>query len=172
MMTSEYEQNNKQYQDLKSFDLLFIIGLLWCSALLAFHVVSGLTSDKAIEKARLKAESLGHQVIQIQTQNYRTDIQNSRKAETRGTASVAMSPTLSPGIKLEGDIGEDPWNNPFHFKILISEDTGKAYLYIWSFGPDSQDETGAHWSPGDRQLNFRGNDIGVKIPFDFITPGA
>lgn len=131
-------------------------------ALLGFISIPNFTRQREEDRllnAKRHAEVLGYQVFEI----YREAAHNSMTADllhSRSPASVkAMGDEIST-IRESGSIGNDPWGQPYRYKIL-SAAVEQLKVQIWSAGPNKRFETADQ--PGVAADIYTGDDVGIIL---------
>lgn len=156
----------KEKQTFKSSGLLSLVGLMAFSSAIIATPWNRQIQDSKSEIARQKAEVVGYQVVQI----YREAAKNSVKSPIssgRGIASVDESQAFSPeNLRSTGTMGVDPWGQPYRYRILSADKSGKVRILVWSTGPNQKVETVAlddEESPIKEQPLYSGDDMGVLL---------
>lgn len=150
-------------------NVIFMSSLAGLLGLLAIPSWSRLRDEDRVINAKRQAEVLGYQVFEI----YR-DASTPRAPESsspRSPASAgtglevedanAQSPEAEPvQFREAGSIGNDPWGQPYRYKIL--DNVGEQMrVQIWSAGPNRSFETKD--DPGVAAETYRGDDVGVLL---------
>ncbi|MEN0057304.1 MAG: hypothetical protein AAGB31_00590 [Bdellovibrio sp.] len=157
---------NKEKQEFKSSGMLVLFGLVGLSSAIIATPWNRQMQDSQLEAARQKAEVVGYQVVQI----YREALKNraaSEQALGRGPASVAEQDGVSlSSIRTTGTMGIDPWGQPYFYRILSADPSGKTRILIWSAGPNQRVETAGlddeEAALKDQPL-YAGDDLGVLL---------
>ncbi len=138
--------------------------------LLGFMAVPSWTRQREEDRvvsARRHAEVLGYQIFEI----YREAARNSHPESTnsRAPASVGTSEGEVLNFHDAGSIGNDPWGQPYRYKILSASTTNTGEpmkVQIWSAGPNKIFETDD--KPGAAAATYTGDDVGVVLSVNHI----
>lgn len=151
---------NKENQDLKSSSMLALFCLVGVSFVIIATPWNRGSVDNRSEKALQRAEIVGYQLVQLYREASKNIHTNGKSA--RGPASVGPEIT---DLRTIGTIGTDEWGQPYHYRIL-STDQSKLRVLIWSSGPDRSIQT-AELETEETQLpaqpTFAGDDLGVVM---------
>ncbi len=150
----------KEKQDLKSSSMLILFCLVGLSmAIIAIPWKRG-GSDGASAKALQRAEIVGYQLVQL----YREASKNIHDSAKTARGPASAGPSIAD-LRTTGTMGTDDWGQPFHYRILSTEQS-KLRVLIWSSGPDKSVQT-AELENEDIQLpvqpTFAGDDLGVVM---------
>jgi hypothetical protein len=118
-------KNNNKKQTFKTDGILFMLALLLATGLALRPLWSPQENEK-ISQAKARAESLGYQLLQMQANL------NQPTAGSRGPASVANEASSGLIFKDEGQIGTDPWGQPYSYRVLKSETDSSQRVEVWS----------------------------------------
>lgn len=130
---------NKENQGVTSLSILTVLLVLAGCALLLKPLYAPKTESLA-EKARMKADGLAYQLLEI----------NSQLRQGRGPASESSESSYSEMQgKTEGTLGTDPWGQPFNFKVVKTA-AASPRIVVWSKGPDG--------------LSGNDDDINASVP--------
>ena len=121
-------------------------------------------SNQSVKQAQLDTESLTAQILMGGLKSLPNDENN---AQGRGIASVGGAKFTSK-IGLEGQLGKDPWSNPYRYKLLKNQSGEYSHIIVWSLGPNQQDESSSEGSlseaspdhPPREHFFIKGDDIG------------
>lgn len=152
----------KENQALSYKSTLFMCSLV---GLLGFMAVPSWTKQRdedRVVSAKRHAEVLGYQVFEI----YREAARNTRPEVTnsRGPASVGPAELDAMHFKDAGSIGNDPWGQPYRYKILsanLQSADEPMKVQIWSAGPNKVFETDD--KPGLAAESYIGDDVGLVL---------
>lgn len=137
------------------------------AGLLGFMAIpswSRLRHEDRLTNAKRHAEVLGYQIFEIYREA--SAEQSPEVAADRGPASVDVgggAEELDVGLvhfRESGSIGNDPWGQPYRYKILDSIDS-QIRIQIWSAGPNRHFETADE--PGLAADRYQGDDVGVLL---------
>lgn len=157
---------NEEKQEFKSSGVLALLGLVGFSTAIIATPWNRQIQDSRIETARQKAEVVGYQVVQIYREASKP-VLPSNKGSGRIPASVAESKSLSAErLRSTGTMGLDPWGQPYHYRILSADQSGKVRILVWSGGPNKKIET-ADLDNEEAALKeqpvYSGDDMGVLL---------
>lgn len=139
-------------QEVRSFGIISLFLLLGACVLICVPAWNGSSADTQ-ERALRRAEGLAYQILE------------SRNPSTRGPAT-AVERELNHFSLDEGQIGLDPWGQPFQFKLLKFKEFKKAKIVVWSLGPNGLAETPHENLDSNRNKSsplFSGDDLGVMV---------
>lgn len=113
----------------------------WIFPLLCLGLLMGLTvlplgrssPEEKVVRARAKAEVLAYQVAQL----YKESLAGSEDFSTDGRGPASVRAPIQAGTPMppaEGLMGQDPWGQPYRYKIESLED-GKLSVQMRSMGP-------------------------------------
>lgn len=149
----------KENQKLSYKNLVFMSSL---AGLMGFMAVPSWTRQRdedRVVNAKRHAEVLGYQVFEIYREaaiNTRPGVSNS----SRTPASVAPVEGEPLNFREAGSIGNDPWGQPYRYKILSVQDK-QMRVQIWSAGPNKLFETDD--KAGVAAESYTGDDVGVVL---------
>jgi len=145
-------------QQLSTIDLL-VLFLLFGTVTSAFGAILAESfQDNRLSRARSTAEALALQIL-AQNKTHQT-----LGVGERGPASVDEAGT--PNLLVSGEIGRDPWGQPFHYRVQpIGVHGHRRRVFVWSDGPNKRSDSDAVLnlatdSPLPSPLNYLGDDIG------------
>lgn len=155
---------NEKKQEFKSSGVLTLLGLVGFSASIIAAPWNRQNHDSEVELALQKAEVVGYQVVQIYREAAKVSGMPSGNSG-RVPASVGPEATLE-NLRTTGTMGNDPWGQPYHYRILSAEKNKPIRILVWSTGPnkksdtpDLENETRAL----PTQPTYSGDDIGVVL---------
>ena len=93
---------------------------------LSFRPFVGGEKRELYQQSFQRAESLAYQLLQIHTE-YQKNISN----PNRGPASEASSVDWSQW-RAEGEIGRDPWGDPYSYRLIRSDSGSLQMIQVWS----------------------------------------
>lgn len=139
-------------QHFGTLDLIMLVVLCGTVSSVVGASVAGLLHDDRPSRARASAESLAYQIHQ-----QHDSALPAPSAGGRAPASVEDVPPLT-----DGQIGKDPWGQPFNYTVLGNPTAPNSTVVVWSSGPNGKleskiDEIGRS---GSGTTHFRGDDIG------------
>lgn len=152
----------KEKQKLSYKNAIFMFSL---AGLLGFMAVPSWTRQRdedRVVSAKRHAEVLGYQVFEI----YREAARNTRPEVTNSRAPASVSPVEADSMKFRdaGSIGNDPWGQPYRYKILsanLQRADEPMKVQIWSAGPNKVFETDD--KPGAAAESYIGDDVGLVL---------
>ncbi len=117
-------------------------------------------SEKNSEKALQRAEIVGYQLVEL----YREASKEPQSSLNQGRSPASMQSDASE-IRTIGFMGQDPWGQPYHYRIL-SADQKKLRVLVWSSGADltvqsadlEKEEVSIQEQP-----SFSGDDVGLVM---------
>ncbi len=146
-------------QIVRGSDVLY----MFFSIALLFTFMASAVSDtfnsNQVDQARIDVENL---VLQIQSSGLKKFLPN--KPSDRSLASVSETTKVEYSSKIgdEGQLGKDPWGQPYIYKLVKDESGNVAKLLVISSGPDLKLSTPI--DPRDiktaADIRFIGDDIG------------
>ncbi|MCH2534186.1 MAG: type II secretion system protein GspG [Bdellovibrionales bacterium] len=146
-------------QIVKGSDVLY----MFFSIALLFTFMASAVSDtfnsNQVDQARIDVENL---VLQIQSSGLKKFLPN--KTSDRSLASVSEKTKIEYSSKIgdEGQLGKDPWGQPYFYK-LVKDDSGHvSKLLVISSGPDLKLSTSIDFRDIQKaaEMRFIGDDIG------------
>ncbi len=118
----------KQNQGLSTFDFLVMFVSLAVVLVICIPILQKNMEGGNIDKAKQEAERLALGLIQDGGVSLRLASQN--KTDTsRSIASVGKEITWS------GNLGKDPWGQPFQYRFLKNKNGAPVQIVVWSSGP-------------------------------------
>ncbi|MDG0814742.1 hypothetical protein [Bdellovibrio svalbardensis] len=156
--------NNERKQEFKSSGVLTLLGLVGFSAAIIAAPWNRSHRDTEVDAALQKAEVVGYQVVQIYREAAKTSALSFSKSG-RNPASVAPETTLE-SLRTTGTMGNDPWGQPFHYRILSAEKNKAMRILVWSSGPNKKADTAELENESkaiSSQPIYVGDDIGVVL---------
>lgn len=153
-------------QEVKSSSILVLLGLLGLCGIIIFTPWNRHMQDSQVGLAVQKAEVVGYQVIQIYNESLKGSQSKSEKS-ARVPASVDSSAAFQAGsIRSVGTMGQDPWGEPFHYRLLASDKPGYVRILVWSTGPNLRVES-AQLEDEEKSIEgqpvYGGDDLGVTL---------
>lgn len=139
--------------------LIFISSL---AGLLGFMAIPSWTRQRDEDRlinAKRHAEVLGYQVFEIYRESSRVT-STSEIVNSRSPASMRTNGGDSLNFRDAGSIGNDPWGQPYRYKIL-SASGDQLKVQIWSAGPNKAFETKDE--PGSAADAYVGDDVGIIL---------
>lgn len=140
------------------------------AGLLGFMAVPSWTKQRDEDRvlsAKRHAEVLGYQVFEI----YREAARNTHPENTNSRAPASVGPSEGEDLNFRdaGSIGNDPWGQPYRYKILSSSTNGgePMRVQIWSAGPNKIFETDD--KPGVAAESYKGDDVGVVLSMSHLA---
>jgi hypothetical protein len=150
---------NEEKQGLRISQWTLGLGLVVLAGFLSLPSWTRQREEERVLNAKRHAEVLGYQVFEI----YRDASRNSSivvASDSRAPASVNAPIADISRLKEGGSIGNDPWGQPYHYKIL-SAAADQLKVQIWSAGPNKKFETADE--PGVAADSYAGDDIGIIL---------
>jgi hypothetical protein len=137
--------------DSQVFKTTDVLSIALASALvfmLCFNIGWSFYIPKFSQTVKAEAIINAYQIWEIQNSNFEKNkrLEKEQSVAARELASQSV-------VEKQGTIGRDPWNNPYHFQIRVSDDL-KKQIVVWSGGPDGKS------SSDDIIPNFSGDDDG------------
>lgn len=162
---------NETKQELKSFGVLTVLGLLGFSVMVIAAPWKRFESNSNSEQALQKAEVVGYQVAQIfreATKPLSLSVSNPRSPGNRIPASTESK---IEGIRSVGTISMDPWGQPYHYRILSFDKNRATKILVWSTGKNKISENPSFDDESSQihvavKPTFSGDDIGTLINVD------
>lgn len=139
-------------QQVRSYGIISLLMLMGAAALICVPVWSG-RSGAFQQKTLHRAESLAYQVLESR-----------KSSQSRGPASVESS--INHLTLDQGEIGMDPWERPFQYKLLKGSDNQAMKILVWSLGPNGTLETKDDAIESNRDKpspEFSGDDLGIML---------
>jgi hypothetical protein len=140
------------------------------AGLLGFMAVPSWTKQREEDRvinAKRHAEVLGYQVFEI----YREAARNTHPENTNSRAPASATPSEGEVLNFHdaGSIGNDPWGQPYRYKILSAHTTNSEPMrvQIWSAGPNKIFETDD--KPGVAAESYIGDDVGVVLSMNHLA---
>lgn len=156
--------NNERKQEFKSSGVLTLLGLVGFSAAIIAAPWNRSYQDVEIDAALQKAEVVGYQVVQIYREAAKSSALSSHKSN-RNPASATPEATLE-NLRTTGTMGNDPWGQPYHYRILSAEKNKAMRILVWSSGPNKKADTADLENESKNisgQPTYSGDDIGVVL---------
>lgn len=156
----------KEKQELRSSNMLALLGLLVLSAVMIAVPWNRQTQDSRVHTAMQKAEVVGYQVVQIYRESIKVSVSADTKPQGRGLASIQEPSGFLQNLRNTGTMGVDPWGEPYHYRLLSSNKAGFMRVLVWSSGPNKKMETSELISEDVAQMGqpvYAGDDIGVVL---------
>lgn len=156
---------NEQKQELRSTGVLALLGLIGFSMAFIATPWNRQMTDTRNQAALQKAEVVGYQVVQLYREAARAAMlaPSNKEGSQRLPASAAP---LEEYIRTTGTMGQDPWGQPYHYRILSALPEGKIKILVWSKGPNQKVET-AHLDDEGAKITgqpiYAGDDVGVLL---------
>lgn len=140
-------------------DLAIVMGLWSAMAVVLGGVLSELTGDTETPRARSQAEAYALQLQQ------NVDLQRQAQSERSMTVNADRAPASlgSPISDQEGQLGKDPWGQPYRYRVAANG------VFVWSSGPNGESESDGEIdrlnskqtaSRNTVAFHFQGDDIG------------
>lgn len=150
----------KQNKELKSSSMLAMFCLVGLSIAIIATPWNRSMSESGSEKALQRAEIVGYQLVQL----YREASKNPEDVSSAGRAPASAVSEL-PDLRTIGSMGQDPWGQAYHYRILAA-DKNKLRVLVWSSGPDRAVQS-SEFDNEDVKLPgqpiFSGDDVGVVM---------
>jgi len=148
----------KENRKLSYKNLVFMSSLAGLMGFMAIPSWTRQRDEDRVINAKRHAEVLGYQVFEL----YREAARNTHPPATDSRAPASVGPSEGEALNFRdaGSIGNDPWGQPYRYKILSS--TGEQMrVQIWSAGPNKIFETDD--KPGTAAESYIGDDVGVVL---------
>lgn len=146
----------------KWFMLIIICAL---GAVIYTYNTKNKTEITIVERAEQRANTIAQELIehQFERKTFIQDKKNTPGAEAdRGLASATEEVFEMNHKVLDGEVGRDPWGNPYGFFVKGDGKHGST-LYIWSNGPNEKPDYRATTDLATKGAS--GDDILVVVPF-------
>ncbi|MGZ3769243.1 MAG: hypothetical protein ACXVCP_06365 [Bdellovibrio sp.] len=157
---------NKEKQEFRSSGILTLLGLVGLCAILIATPWNRQINNDQIEIARLKAEVVGYQVVQIYKESLKVSQQSNKNTNLRRPASSVVSEKNAASLRNIGTMGMDPWGEPFHYRLLSSDEAKITKVLVWSSGPNKKIESinlaNENLTLTD-QPSYFGDDLGIVL---------
>jgi hypothetical protein len=146
----------------KTTDLLMLFGSVAIIATLSGVIMARGLQDQRPDLARSSAEAFALQLAQ-NFASHQVGQVGAAKLNSRRPASVEAK-SVWPDLPLDGQLGKDPWGQPFHYHVQEAPISNLRRVYVWSSGPNRQLESvvflpDSMESDGSRVV-FKGDDVG------------
>ena len=155
---------NEIKRELKSFGIITVLGLIGFSVMVIAAPWKHFEKSSDSSEALKKAEIVAYQVLQI-----RRDKLNYAERMTSGAGGgriPASAEVTSADVRDTGIMSSDPWGQPYHYKILPSEDLKSTRILVWSAGPNQKTDTSIlidESRPVTKKPIFAGDDLGIVL---------
>ncbi len=150
-------KNRQNNQHFGTLDLIMLVVLCGTVSSVVGASVAGLLHDDRASRARVTAETLAFQIRQQHDDALFGGA--SDQAQGRGPASVSDSsvPPLT-----DGQMGKDPWGNPYFYTVLGRPTDAGSTIVVWSGGPNGRVDSNIDdlSELSARSFHFRGDDVG------------
>ncbi|WP_413289672.1 hypothetical protein [Bdellovibrio sp. HCB337] len=149
----------QENQKLSYKNIIFMSSL---AGLLGFLAIPSWTRQREEDRlinAKRHAEVLGYQVFEIYREASRSAV-TAEMVSSRSPASMRTTGGDSLNFRDAGSIGNDPWGQPYRYKIL-SANADQLKVQIWSAGPNKAFETKD--DPGTPADSYIGDDVGIIL---------
>lgn len=154
---------SKSNQSLKSFDLVGMMFLMVIVVGISTVIISREMRDIDQSMGLAEAENLAFQLIHggfapaaSESSRGPASIKNPNEGGNEGGES-------SLGVfNSFGEIGRDPWDQAFRYKVLKDEEGMPTHVVVWSYGPNGAPETPEEALRTDSEgaVRFAGDDLG------------
>jgi hypothetical protein len=151
----EMANKGQRKQGFTSFDTLMVLALGLTAVGISSSIIMDSLRDDRSERAQFGAEALAHQIAS----GGMAEMKNDAQVETSTNRGPASVPSSSLNL-YEGELGKDPWGQPFHYKVVRSQDGRASRILVWSNGADQKTEN--NFSDSDIALNLSSGDIHFK----------
>lgn len=144
-------KNNKN-QEVRSFGIISLLLLVGTCVLIGAPAWNGSLAEQQ-ERSLRRAESLAYQLLET------------RQPGSRTPASAAEQALNHLSLD-QGHIGQDPWGQPYHYKLLKAQEFHKTRVVVWSAGPNRILETAESVFDPNRDIEspkFDGDDLGIIV---------
>lgn len=140
--------NDQEKQRLNDSSWIFPLICLGLLVSLTILPLGRSSPEEKVVRARAKAEVLAYQVAQL----YKESLAGSEDFSTDGRGPASVKAPIEAGSMppAEGLMGQDPWGQPYRYKIEALED-GKVFVQMRSMGPKSSQ---AQEHPQDIVINL------------------
>jgi hypothetical protein len=172
--------NNEENHGFTSFDFItMMISFAVIAAVTGPIIKKNIQSDQSLDQARVETSQLGRSLVNPANLTKLVSDNDNPFKKGRAVASVDRKDS-GPKLDLEsirshlksgeweGNIGRDPWGNPYHFSFLKNSKGATTHVAVWSDGPNHVSETSVRGQLArpDRPdlIEFKGDDLGSVIP--------
>lgn len=118
----------------------------------------------AWQNSRLLAMQIAEKQDSVQLSNAAPQADaTDRRAPASVNASSAQANEVAianAGALVDGEIGNDPWSHPYHYRTFTSATAGHSIVYVWSSGPNGRSESRPSAKDDSRLFRFSGDDVG------------
>lgn len=150
----------KENQKLSYKNLVFMSSLAGLMGFMAIPSWTRQRDEDRVVNAKRHAEVLGYQVFEIYREAARNTHPATASSSSRAPASAAPVEGESLNFREAGSIGNDPWGQPYRYKILSAQGA-QMKVQIWSAGPNKLFETDD--KAGVAAESYTGDDVGVVL---------
>jgi hypothetical protein len=102
---------------------VFVAGFI---AMSLMPLMAGQDSELS-KQSDQRAEGLAYQLLQIYSEHQKLSSSSRGPASETGDSGVDWSQW-----KPEGEIGRDPWGDPYKYQIISSESENLSVIQVWS----------------------------------------
>ncbi len=119
---------NDEKQVVKTSAWLSLLALTLALAFIILPILSG-SSEQSAEKSIIKAQSVGYQAATIEQ---RKSLENEKDSTSASATLGQRGPASISDDVASGTLGQDPWGQPFHYKIRL--EGNQKVVDVWSEG--------------------------------------
>lgn len=137
----------KEIQRFTGYDLFTFVLLLSAVVAVVGSILFNQSMDRDRLRARHKAEGMAHQLLDggvkfIQVRRTKNRLERTQ----RGPASSGHQPShiANNPFGIQGEIGKDPWGNPYRYRFVENEQGQLVSVVVWSDGPNRSSDTDPH----------------------------
>lgn len=154
----------KQNQQFRTFDIIVLALLIGAVRGAIGGVLGGSLHDNRISRAQAAVEALAKQIGVQRTAHFGNQAGMGRmpasvikndpsENEHRSAGSVPLT---------SGEMGKDPWGNPFRYRVINRTPSSKQKIFVWSSGPNGVFDSRELTETGSREdaIQFFGDDVG------------
>jgi hypothetical protein len=178
---------NEENQGFTSFDFItMLFSFAVIAAVTAPIIKKNFETDQNVQVARNQLGELGHTLMDPVALNIVSMNSEPKSQNDRSVASIHEDNKI-PSFDIEdlknhvkkneweGQIGKDPWGNPYHFAFLKNQNGVVSHVAVWSDGPNHTAETSVRDQMGQKpgvdsivanpmEIKFQGDDVGAVYP--------
>jgi hypothetical protein len=122
----------KLNQGFTTFDFLTLIGSLVIVGAVSIPIVQKNLQSSNIEQAQFETKKWAGELLYSKDSSLLRQVTAVDKAKNRNIASVVGK----PAVDCDGQVGKDPWGQPYQFKFVRNDQGMPIEIKVWSDGPD------------------------------------
>lgn len=151
-----FDQKNQQF---RTVDFLAFVVLIATVGSSIGAVIAETFQDDSLPRAKAMAESFARQLEYQRLAAISTQMRSAREP----ASEIPQIHMLT-----DGEIGRDPWGNPYHYRVLEPNGDEAHKIFVWSSGPNGRSESNdkiVKGFGGESQSPFGGDDLGYIREF-------